>query len=100
MTLKRVETRGGCLHRLVDEILESDKYNKVIKYLCYGIEICPTTGNEHLQGYITLYKGHECTILTINKYLSLCTPQNTSSARTPVRISVLTLWISEGLTQA
>ena len=35
-----------------------------------SLEIRPTTGSEHVQGYITMYNGHECTMATVNKYLN------------------------------
>lgn len=33
-----------------------DLYPDTIDYLCYGYEKCPTTGREHLQGYLHLKK--------------------------------------------
>lgn len=45
-----------------------DEKKGIIKYICYQREICPTTGRHHLQGYIQMYNGHECSYKTIKKH--------------------------------
>lgn len=44
-----------------EEIDYAINCNDIIKYLCYGIEICPTTGREHYQGYLELKKSMRIT---------------------------------------
>lgn len=38
---------------LEEEVMRLKDWPKT-KYICWGVEICPTTGRQHFQGYIEL----------------------------------------------
>lgn len=50
-----------------DDISVLDKLASECRYLCYGREICPTTGTPHLQGFLILV--NPCTASAIRKRL-------------------------------
>ncbi|AXH77564.1 MAG: putative viral replication protein [Circoviridae sp.] len=49
--------------------------NEYVSYICFGLEICPTTGTPHVQGYVQFHKGkpkQRTTVKNILKITSNC----------------------------
>lgn len=71
----RQRARAWCFTKFINKEETLDKCQEIVKniaeekarYLIYGIEVCPTTGREHLQGYV--YFRNARTFRSVKKLL-------------------------------
>ncbi len=55
--MSRSRSRNFCFtsFNIIDLKPVYDKYQDIIRYLCYGLEICPKTQKQHMQGWVQFY---------------------------------------------